>query len=230
MIRIIAAAARHHEEIEWLSTYWLFSFSDYYDPENVHFALLRVFNDDVIAPQAGFPLHGHQEMEIITIPLSGELTHEDNAGHRAVVRAGDVQRMSAGTGIRHAEMNLGSEPAHLYQIWFFPTQPGIVPDYAQRAFAPVAWQNRLLPLVSGHSLPDTLTMNADATLYRAALDSGTVIDFTPRGRNVFIYLTSGAVIVNDATLSAGDQARITGEAVLRLTAVEGAEMMLIDMA
>ena len=117
MIHVIRADDRHFTDFGWLKTYWLFSFSEYYDPVNIQFGALRVFNDDVVAPHTGFGTHPHQEMEIITIVLDGEVTHEDSLGTKAVIRAGDVQRMSAGTGIRHSEFNLGEVPAHFYQIW-----------------------------------------------------------------------------------------------------------------
>ncbi|OQW95695.1 MAG: hypothetical protein BWK77_07025 [Verrucomicrobia bacterium A1] len=117
MTQVIRAAQRHFSDFGWLKTFWLFSFSDYYDPENVQFGTLRVFNDDVVAPGTGFPAHPHQEMEIITVVLEGEMTHEDSMGNQAVIRAGDVQRMSAGTGLTHSEFNLADKPVHFYQVW-----------------------------------------------------------------------------------------------------------------
>ena len=120
MIQVITATERHFSDFGWLKTYWLFSFADYYDPGNIQFGALRVFNDDVVEPGAGFPTHPHEEMEIITLVQSGEITHEDSMGNRAVMRAGEVQRMSAGTGLTHSEFNLGREPVHFFQVWILP--------------------------------------------------------------------------------------------------------------
>jgi quercetin 2,3-dioxygenase len=133
------------------------SFSEYYDPENIQFGALRVFNDDVVAPHTGFGTHPHEEMEIITIVLDGEVTHEDSLGTKAVMRAGDVQRMSAGTGIHHSEFNLGEVPAHFYQVWIYPDTSGLPPSYDQKSFAGTMWTNRLVPVASGQGLPDVVT-------------------------------------------------------------------------
>jgi quercetin 2,3-dioxygenase len=135
MIERIAAAHRHFRDFGWLKTHWLFSFDDYNDPENINFSSLRVFNDDIIAPHSGFPLHGHKEMEIITVMLSGELTHEDSLGNRATIRAGDIQRMTAGRGIRHSEFNHGDIPVHLYQLWIEPRERGLRPSFQEFNFA-----------------------------------------------------------------------------------------------
>ena len=122
MIEIVKAGARHLSDFGWLKTYWLFSFSDYYDPRNIQFGALRVFNDDVVQPGTGFPTHPHEEMEIVTIVLDGEMTHQDSMGNKTVIRTGDVQRMSAGTGLTHSEYNLADRPVHFYQIWIFPDE------------------------------------------------------------------------------------------------------------
>lgn len=129
MIKIIPKGKRHFSDFGWLKTYWLFSFSDYFDPDNTRFGALRVFNDDIVAPGTGFPTHPHREMEIITIVLEGEITHKDSMGNKMVIRAGDVQRMSAGTGIIHSEFNLGDEPVHFYQIWIYPDEAELQPGY-----------------------------------------------------------------------------------------------------
>ena len=157
MIQVIRADERHFTDFDWLKTYWLFSFSEYYDPTNIQFGALRVFNDDVVAPHTGFGTHPHEEMEIITIVLDGEVTHEDSLGTKAVMRAGDVQRMSAGTGIHHSEFNLGEVPAHFYQIWIYPDTSGLPPSYDQKSFAGTVWTNRLVPVASGQGVPDVVT-------------------------------------------------------------------------
>src|SRR5512139_2308538 len=170
MIQIIPADKRHFSDFGWLKTYWLFSFSNYYDPSNIQFGALRVFNDDVVAPGAGFPTHPHEEMEIVTIPLQGEMTHEDSMGNKGVIKANDVQRMSAGTGLTHSEFNLADKPVHFYQIWIFPDSKGLNPTYDQRSFSPVTFRNRLVPVASGQGIPETVTFHTDATIYRSELD------------------------------------------------------------
>jgi len=133
MIEIVKANQRRFSDREWLQTYWLFSFASYYDPRNIRFGALRVFNDDVVQPGEGFPTHPHEEMEIITVVLDGEITHADSMGNKAVIRAGDVQRMSTGTGLTHSEFNIGESPVHFYQIWLFPDQAGLAHRTAGRA-------------------------------------------------------------------------------------------------
>lgn len=230
MIEIVKAADRHFSDFGWLRTYWLFSFADYYDPHNIQFGALRVFNDDVVAPGTGFPTHPHREMEIITIVLAGEMTHEDSMGNRTVIRAGDVQRMSAGTGLTHSEFNLAEEPVHFYQVWIYPDVAGLVPGYDQRSFTPNLWCNRLCPLASGRTLPDTVTFHTDATLYRCALDAGKQVSHLQTwGRRVFLYLTSGELTVNGEILTAKQQARIDLEEPLELEATRDADFILIDV-
>ncbi len=230
MIQRIPAERRHCADHGWLQACWLFSFDSYQDRENIHFGTLRVFNDDVIALGRGFPEHPHEEFEIVTVPLSGTLSHTDSTGARGSVSAGEVQHMTAGTGIRHAEMNAGPEPVHSYQIWFYPRERGLPPGYDQMHFAPGSWHNRLLPLVSGEGLPDTLPLHADATLYRAAWDTGHAETVeTHSFRRVFIYVASGSLMVDDITLDPLDQARIHPEgARLPLEAVTDCELVVID--
>ena len=231
MIRVIKASERRSGDRGWLQTHWLFSFGTYYDPENMQWGMLRVFNDDVGQPHKGFAMHPHDNAEVVTIPLSGEITHEDSAGNRGTVHADEVQRMSAGSGIEHSECNHSDAPVHLYQIWLVPRMRDIEPSYDQRRFDPSAWHNMLLPLVSGEGMHDTMTMNADGTIYRSALDGGKQIDYMPGSdRCTFIYLTSGRLQVNDTVLEASDQARICGETSLHLKALGDAEFILIDAA
>lgn len=228
--QIVKADRRHFSDDGWLKTYWLFSFSDYYDPDNLRFGALRVFNDDFVAPGTGFPPHTHQEFEIVTIVLSGEITHEDSIGNRAVVRAGDVQRMSAGTGVTHSEYNLGVKPLHSYQVWIFPKVRGLEPSYDQKSFSAASRKNRLVPVVSGQELPDVVTMHADATIYVARLDADRTIEFsTDQSRCIFVYLTAGDMEINGERLRSGDQARITRESSLRLKAHDTTSLVLIDV-
>jgi redox-sensitive bicupin YhaK (pirin superfamily) len=230
MIQVIRAAERHFSDFRWLQTYWLFSFSSYFDPQNIQFGALRVFNDDVVQPGKGFPKHPHEEMEIVTIVLEGELTHEDSMGNKAVIKTGDVQRMSAGTGLTHSEFNLAKSPAHFYQIWIHPDQSGLTPTYDQRSFDPAAWRNTLLPVASGQGIPDTVTFHTDATIYRAALDSGIEVALeTTKGRRVFVYAKSGQVDANGTVLNASDQARVDEDVPLKLAARTDSEIVLIDV-
>jgi len=230
MIKVVPSVQRHFSDFGWLQTYWLFSFDSYYDPSNRQFGSLRVFNDDVVAPGSGFPTHSHREMEIVTVVLSGELTHNDSTGGNGVVRAGDVQRMSAGTGVSHSEYNFGEEPLHLYQIWIRPDKQNLTPGYDQRTFQLAASTNRLLPVASNRKLPNIVTVQADATIYLAGLERGAAIDFqTNPSRGVFVYLTSGRLEVNGKPLDTKDQARITVENRLSFEASENAEFVLIDV-
>jgi redox-sensitive bicupin YhaK (pirin superfamily) len=231
MLDIIKADRRHFSDMGWLKTYWLFSFSDYYDPRNLRFGALRVFNDDVVEPGTGFPTHPHDEMEIVTIVLSGEMTHADSMGNKAVIRPGDVQRMSAGTGLTHSEFNLAAGPVHFYQIWIYPDQAGLTPSYDQKTHRPADWQNRLLPVASGQQSPtDVVTLHTDATIYRCALDAGKQVVFrNTAGRGTFLYLADGSVTVHGQTLRKEDQARIATDEPLVIAAGQAAELILIDV-
>ena len=169
-------------------------------------------------------------MEIITIVLDGEVTHEDSLGTKAVIRAGDVQRMSAGTGIRHSEFNLGDAPAHFYQIWIYPDEAGVEPSYGQQSFAGVDRTNRLLPVASGQGLPDVVTFHTDATIYLSDLKAQQSLTHQTDGsRRVFVYVTAGDLEVEGERIHPQDQARIDPEGPLRLTAASDASFLLIDV-
>lgn len=229
-MRIIRAKDRHFADFNWLQTYWLFSFAEYYDPDNIQFGALRVVNDDVVQPHKGFGTHPHEEMEIITIVLEGEVTHQDSLETKAVIQAGDVQRMSAGTGIRHSEFNLGNEPAHFYQIWIYPDESGIEPSYGQKSFKGVDRTNYLLPVASGQGLPDVVSFHTDATIYLSELTPLSTITHTADGsRRVFIYVTEGEIEIAGARLYPKDQARIDPEGSISLTAISQASLLLIDV-
>ena len=160
MIQKIKAADRFHIESDWLSAYWLFSFDRYYDPENVSFGPLRVFNHDTVQPAAGFPTHSHREMEIVTYVLEGELTHKDSTGGRGVISSGEVQRMTAGTGVAHSELNASlDQPVKLLQMWVLPSEPELKPSYEQRRFSIEDRTGKLLPIASGgqNVMPSTFT-------------------------------------------------------------------------
>jgi len=220
---ILRAAERHMRDFGWLRTFWLFSFDDYYDPGNVGFGALRVFNDDVIAPGKGFPMHPHADMEIVTLVLSGELSHEDSTGGKGVIRAGEVQHMSAGTGIVHAERNAGKEPCHLYQLWFLPMVKGLRPSYGQTA---VSLHEDALTLLASSS--GGLRMQSDARLHRGRLRKGKRLVHNAAKRGTFIYLSAGMLEVNRDVLSPGDQARLT-DARVELLAREDSDFVLVDV-
>lgn len=230
MIKIVKTDDRHFSNFGWLKTYWLFSFSDYYDPENIQFGALRVFNDDVVEPGTGFPTHPHQEMEIVTIVLDGEITHRDSMGNKAVIQAGDVQRMSAGTGLTHSEFNLADNPVHFYQIWIYPDLRGLKPTYDQKHFSTSSWRNRLVPVASGQGLPDVVTFHTDATIYRADLDKGKQVEFkTDDSRRIFVYVTEGNLSINHQKIRKEEQARIDLEKKLILEADQNTRFILIDV-
>ncbi|MBD3169656.1 MAG: cupin domain-containing protein [candidate division Zixibacteria bacterium] len=230
MIRVIRANQRHFSDFNWLKTYWLFSFADYFNPDNIQFGALRVFNDDVVEPGTGFPTHPHREMEIITIVLDGKITHEDSMGNKAVIKPGEVQRMSAGTGLTHSEFNLDDKPVHFYQIWIYPDEPRLKPGYDQKKYSPESWKNTLFPVASGQGIKNTVSFHADATIYRSSLEAGKSIEFDQGdGRRAFVYLTSGKLDINSTLLNQNDQARIDEEKVLKLTAMEDTGLIFIDV-
>jgi redox-sensitive bicupin YhaK (pirin superfamily) len=230
MIRVIKANKRRFSDFGWLKTYWLFSFSDYYDPENIQFGALRVFNDDVVEPGMGFPTHPHQEMEIVTMVLEGEMTHRDSMGNRTVIKAGDVQRMSAGKGFTHSEFNLGNRPVHFYQIWIYPDKAGLAPTYDQRSFADTPVSNNLLPVASGQKLRNVVTFNTAATIYAGNLEAAHDTRFKMNeSRRIFVYITRGEMTINDTVVKSGDQARIDLGTSLAFKAQKPTDFILIDV-
>jgi redox-sensitive bicupin YhaK (pirin superfamily) len=233
MLAHISAAARHHTApTTWLSSYFLFSFADYFDRNNQHFGPLRVFNDDTIAPQNGFPQHPHSEMEIVTLVLEGEVTHEDTLGNRTAIGAGEVQRITAGTGVAHSEMNRQDKPLHLYQLWFMPSQKGLAPSYERQELNFVdSHKNQLVPLASGQRvLENVVYMNSNSTVYWSNLDCDKKLTFkTFPIRLTFIYVKQGSIRVNGTLLSSNDQARLSAEDVLDIEAVTDVQFILIDL-
>jgi redox-sensitive bicupin YhaK (pirin superfamily) len=230
MKQIIEAKDRYHHETDWLSTYWHFSFDHYYDPANLSFGPLRVFNDDVVQPGTGFPPHSHRDMEIITYVLEGELEHEDSLGNRGRVRPGEIQVMSAGTGITHAELNPSKAHAlHFLQIWVLPLTRSLEPRWEQRQFSAAERQGRLLPVVSAAD-GDTLHIDQDAAIYVSTLDPGQDVThpILP-GRRAYAFVISGALDLNGVSLTTGDQARITDESRIVLAASAPTELILLDL-
>ncbi len=230
MITKIQSPDRHFTDMGWLKTYWLFSFSNYHDPTNVQHGRLRVFNDDIVEPQEGFGKHPHEEMEIVSIVLEGEMFHKDTMGNESVIKAGDVQRMTAGTGLYHSEVNVNDTPVHFYQIWILPDKSGLIPSYDQKSFTPEAWHNRFALLASEKGGDDVVSLNTDAGIYRAALDEDTHLAFsTDFERKLFIYVMNGEIDVNGTLCSKGDQARISGERELLINSLATSELVLVDV-
>jgi len=231
MIKIIPRDERYFTDHGWLKSYWLFSFSDYYDPGNVHHGSLRVFNDDYVDPHSGFATHPHREMEIVTIVLEGAITHKDSMGNEAVIRAGEVQSMSAGTGITHSEHNRENEVLHLYQIWIFPEKQGLRPSYDQKAFNPSLWKNRLFPVASGQGMKEAVKINADATIYRCVLERDNILEQDiSENRHIFMYITEGEIEVNGHIAKENDQIRMSGETGLKIKSHREADFILIDVS
>jgi len=235
MIQHIKSDERYHADHGWLSTWHHFSFNDYVDPHNESFGPLRVFNEDIVQPASGFPPHPHRDMEIVTYVLAGELEHQDNQGNRGRVLPGEVQVMSAGTGIVHAERNPSpATPLHLLQIWIMPRTRGLKPRWEQQRFAPGARQDRLLPVVTPNdgapAGESKLQIDQDASLFVASLETGrTVVHTSGPGRRSYLFVISGALDLNGMKLDAGDQARVAGEAALTIEARAPSELILIDL-
>jgi quercetin 2,3-dioxygenase len=231
MIQKIAAADRFHLESDWLSAYWLFSFDRYYDPNNMSFGPLRVFNHDTIKGGTGFPTHSHREMEIVTYVLEGSLAHKDSTGGVGFIRPGEVQRMTAGTGIAHSEFNASEkEPVKLLQMWVLPERTGLTPSYEQKQFTTEERTGKLLPIASGQELPGAVKVHQDVTFYVARLlaDDQVVHDLGAT-RQAFVYVIEGETVINGEPLRAGDQARVGNETRLAIQATQPSEIILIDV-
>ncbi|MEW6211101.1 MAG: pirin family protein [Acidobacteriota bacterium] len=231
MINIIRNNERYHFQSDWLSTYWHFSFDHYYDPANAGFGPLRVFNDDVIRPDSGFGMHGHREMEIITYVIAGELEHRDSTRAHGRISAGEVQRMSAGTGIRHSELNPSKEtPVHLLQVWIEPSVSGLAPSYEQKRFTSDERAGRLLAIASGRGEEGAVRIHQDASIYVAALREGDSITHRlDQGRRAYLFIIDGELQLNGKGLERGDQARIEGVSELEIASHSAAEIYLIDL-
>ena len=217
----------------WLTTRHTFSFANYYDPRQMGFRSLRVINEDEVAPGRGFGAHQHDNMEIISIVIEGALAHRDSTGGEGVLRRGEVQRMSAGTGVVHSEFNGSeSEPVHFFQVWILPEQRGITPGYEQKLFPEEERRGRLRLLVAPGAQDGALNINQDARLYSAILgDRETVEHQLASGRGAWIQVARGSVEVNGVTLAQGDGAAIENESALRIasTGADEAEILLFDL-
>jgi redox-sensitive bicupin YhaK (pirin superfamily) len=231
MIKTIKSQERHHANFGWLDTHWHFSFGPYDDPANVNWGALRVFNDDIVQPGQGFGMHPHRDMEIITYVLTGEIEHKDSAGNRGLIHPGEVQVMSAGSGILHSELNYSKEKAlHFMQIWILPRHEGRKPRWEQHQFAPAERKGKLLPIVSGGGLKGTLTIDQDAQIYVSALPAGGEVKHQSKDdRKTYVFAIEGEVSVNGVKLAGGDQARIADEPELLIKAAKDSELILLDL-
>lgn len=231
MISIRPAAERGHANHGWLDSYHTFSFSSYHDPAHMGFSNLRVINDDRIAPGGGFPTHGHEDMEIVTYVMEGALEHKDSMGNGSIIRPGDVQYMSAGTGVRHSEYNASSEqPVHLLQIWLLPNRTGVEPGYAQQQFTDQSRRNRLALLVSPDGRDGSIAAHQDGLLYGTVLDEGAVVEHRlSADRRAYLHVARGAAEVCGELMRDGDGARIDAGDLVRIEGVDGAEVLLFDL-
>jgi redox-sensitive bicupin YhaK (pirin superfamily) len=233
MITIRRAEDRGHANHGWLNTYHTFSFASYRDANHVHFRALRVMNEDWVAPGQGFGTHPHDNMEIVTYVLEGALEHRDSMGNGEVLRPGEFQRMSAGTGITHSEFNPSrEEPVHLYQIWLFPNKRGIEPSYEQKSFDAAERRNRLRLVASSDAADGSLTINQDARIFLATIDDGAQVHHDlVESRHAWLQVLRGTVLLNEKALKAGDGAALSDERRLTIQACNAeAEVMLFDLA
>ena len=233
MITIRPAQERGTANFGWVDSRHTFSFGEYYDPSHMGFADLRVINEDKVTPGQGFGTHGHRDMEIISYVLEGALEHKDSIGTGSIIRPGDVQRMSAGTGIQHSEYNASkTEPVHFLQIWILPEQKGIEPGYEQKTFTKADKRGRLCLVGSQDGRDGSITIHQDVNLYAAALNQSEKINHTfANGRTAWLQVVRGSVQLNEQTLTAGDGVAIANEAAITLQGtVNDTEVLLFDMA
>ncbi|HTZ69244.1 MAG TPA: pirin family protein [Acetobacteraceae bacterium] len=231
MIRIRKAAERGVTKISWLDSRHSFSFGDYYDPAQMHWGPLRVINEDVVAPGAGFPTHPHREMEIVTWVLEGELAHKDSTGNAEKIRPGELQRMTAGTGITHSEFNASANtPVHLLQIWLLPGEQGLTPGYEQKSFG-TEIEGRLRLVASQQGRDGSITIHQDANIFAGRLAPGQSHTLPVRpGRVQWVQVARGTATLNGMPLAQGDGAAVRDETALTVAANDAAELLVFDMA
>jgi redox-sensitive bicupin YhaK (pirin superfamily) len=231
MKQIRKSGDRGMGDLGWLNSHHSFSFGHYQDPEHMGFGPLRVINEDVVRGGQGFGTHGHRDMEIISYVLHGALEHKDSMGNGSVLIPGDVQRMSAGTGVRHSEFNHAeSEPLHFLQIWIEPNVQGIAPGYEEKHFTPGSTKGQLRLIASPDGRNGSVLVHQDASVYASILDGTDEVEHQlVAARNAYVHVVRGRLVVNDITLSAGDALKITGEDRVKLNAAEAAEILLFDL-
>ncbi|MBN8828697.1 MAG: pirin family protein [Sphingobacteriia bacterium] len=231
MILIRKSKDRGNFNHGWLQTSHTFSFADYYNSNFIHFRNLRVINEDIVKPSQGFPTHSHKNMEIITYVINGELEHKDSLGNGSVIKAGDVQYMSAGNGVTHSEFNSSnSEELHLLQIWIMPNEKESHPKYTQIYIPDIEKQNKLRLIISNDGRDNSITIKQDANIYACILESGSELLFTPKeNRGIWIQIIKGTITVNNEILETGDGARIEEEKEILVKGIEESEFLLFDL-
>jgi len=231
LLTVRKADERGHANHGWLDTWHTFSFADYHDPREMGYGALRVINDDKVEPGQGFGTHGHRDMEIITYVLEGALEHKDSMGNGSVIRPGNVQRMSAGTGVRHSEFNPSrDERVHLLQIWIEPKITGVRPGYEEKQFGPAEKKGQLRLIASPDGREGSVTIHQDALVYAALLDGGDAVTHRlASGRRAYVHVARGAVTVNGSALTRGDGAKIEAEPAIELKDARAAEVLLFDL-
>jgi len=232
MMTIRPADERGHADHGWLNSYHTFSFADYYDPDHMGFRSLRVINDDRVEPGQGFGTHPHRDMEIVSYVLEGSLAHKDSMGTGSVMRPGDVQRMSAGTGVLHSEFNASkSEPVHFMQIWLLPGQRGIEPSYEQKTFGPEEKRGRLRVVASPDARDGSVLLHTDAVIHAGLFGEGQSSELVlDRGRHAWVQVATGRVRVNGKELKEGDGAAISDEPGVKVEGIDDAEVLVFDLA
>jgi len=231
MIQIRHSQDRGHADHGWLKSHHTFSFADYYDANHMGFSVLRVINDDTVIPGAGFPTHAHRDMEIISYVLEGELEHKDSMGTGSIIRPGEVQRMSAGTGVTHSEYNPSDTTIlRFLQIWIVPDRKDAQPGYEQKLFDDSEIKGQLRVVASPDGRQESVSINQDALLFATKLENGESVSYSvDNGRKIYIHVAKGNVIVNDESLAEGDSAAIENEKMLVLKAEQFAEVLLFDL-
>jgi len=231
MVTVRKAGERGHANHGWLDTWHTFSFADYYDPREMGFGALRVINDDKVEPGQGFGTHGHRDMEIITYVLDGALEHKDSMGNGSIIRPGNVQRMSAGTGVRHSEFNPSREErVHLLQIWIEPRITGVRPSYEEKQFGTAEKKGQLRLIASPDGREGSVTIHQDACVYASVLDGkdAAAHPLAP-GRRAYVHVARGALKVNGVELKGGDGAKLTEESEIEFSGAKQAELLLFDL-
>ena len=231
MLDIRRSNERGHAQHGWLDSFHSFSFAEYYDPEHMGFGPLRVINEDRVQPGQGFGTHGHRDMEIISYVLAGGLAHKDSMGNGSTIRPGDVQRMSAGTGVRHSEFNASDrDPVHFLQIWIAPGQLGIAPGYEEKRFGPESKRGRLRLIASPDGAEGSVTIHQDARLYAALLDGADAVEHAvTEGRRAYVHVVKGEAEANGQRLAGGDAVKLERETRVRIASAKDAEILLFDL-
>lgn len=232
MLDLRRSQDRGHANHGWLDSFHSFSFADYHDPAHMGFGALRVINEDRVKPGMGFGTHGHRDMEIVSYVLSGALEHKDSLGNGSVIRPGNVQRMSAGTGVRHSEFNPSAdEPAHFLQIWILPDVTGIAPGYEEKTFTDADKRGRLRLIASPDGREGSVTIHQDARILAGFFDGDeSATHDLAAGRRAYVHVARGEATVNGQPLGAGDALKLAGEAAVRIASGRGAEVLVFDLA